>query len=175
MSGSICIVFWSPWESFFWFLCLGNKFKNRWIFGVETDLDKWICRGESTTDLGLITFRLLSDILFGAVRPSYFVHRTHGAHCSSPPPRRCVWYSLCPPVDPKSGVQQGVLRFNQVILSAFHDMMNLVWKRIRLQGRVIGVWIMNRSSFGSTQTTQKRNHILWRRKCCLQMSVGIPG
>ena len=95
-----------------------------------------------------------ADVLFGAVPPSYIVHRIHGAHCSSPPPRKCGWYSFRPFVDPKSDAQQGVPRFHQVLLSAFYDMMNLAWKRIRLQGRMIGLWLRNRSSFGSAHTTQ---------------------
>ena len=46
------------------------------------------------------TFRLLSDITFGAAQPIFSVHRTH-----SPPRRMCGWYSLCTPADPRSGAQ----------------------------------------------------------------------
>ena len=34
------------------FLVLENGLGNEWIFGVERDLGKWICQGESTSDLG---------------------------------------------------------------------------------------------------------------------------
>ena len=52
------------------------------------------------------TFRLPSDVLFGAAQPSFSAHRPHGAYCSSPPRRMCGWYALCPLVDPRWGAQQ---------------------------------------------------------------------
>ena len=43
--------FWGGFGFFVLFVVPENKLKYKWMFSVEKDLDKWICRRQSITDL----------------------------------------------------------------------------------------------------------------------------